>query len=70
MRNLALLSQTNVDFDEFIGVKPGAKITATAIDLDENVVYAAAECAREGSGEVSVDVFKIVRPTPHQSCAG
>ncbi|TFK65584.1 IkappaB kinase complex, IKAP component [Pluteus cervinus] len=56
MRNLAVLSQTDILLEY---LPKNARITATTIDLDENVLYAASESVNKDAKEVSVDVYKI-----------
>lgn len=53
MRNLALISS----WDSFIP-SSSSSITATTIDLDENVIYAASEITTL-DGQVQVDVWKM-----------
>lgn len=52
MRNLALISS----WDSFL--VPSSSITATAIDLDENVIYVASEY-NTLDGKVEVDVWRM-----------
>jgi len=51
MRNLALISS----WDSFL---PSSNITATTIDLDENVIYVASE-HNNLDGEIRVNVWKM-----------
>ncbi|KAF8058697.1 pol II transcription elongation factor [Lyophyllum atratum] len=51
MRNLTLFSINATDF-------PNANITATAVDLDENVIYATSERC-DPDGNVDVEVWKV-----------
>ncbi|KAF8661467.1 hypothetical protein AX16_001304 [Volvariella volvacea WC 439] len=59
MRNLALLATTIAKLDGVSSVAP--RITATAIDLDEKVLYLASERSNsdEDSGEVEVEIYKL-----------
>jgi hypothetical protein len=51
MRNLALVSSSTVSFE-----KPC--VSATAIDLDENIVYAVSE-KQSFDGEVNVELWRV-----------
>lgn len=51
MRNLALISSSTVSFENL-------DVSATTIDLDENIVYAASE-KQSFDGEVDVELWKV-----------
>jgi elongator complex protein 1 len=51
MRNLALVSSSTISFDNL-------HISATTIDLDENIVYAVSE-KQSFDGEVGVELWKV-----------
>ena len=55
MRNLALLGVSSQRFP----LADESLITATALDLDENAKYVAAECIKLDGG-VEIDVWKTV----------
>jgi elongator complex protein 1 len=54
MRNLALISS----WDSFLPSSSSSSITATTIDLDENVIYVASEHSTL-DGQVEVGVWKM-----------
>ena len=51
MRNISLLSSQSV-------LVPGAHITATALDLDRNVLYAASE-RQNLDADVDIEIWKV-----------
>lgn len=55
MRNLSLFATTTTEL-------PGAKVSATAVDLDEHYIYAASE-HQSPDGEVKVELWKTLQDT-------
>lgn len=55
MRNLSLIATEHDSFSY-----ANAHLTATAFDLDENVLYAASE-RKNQDGEVEVELWKVVQ---------
>lgn len=56
MRNLSLLSTDTTSLEP----GNGTNICATALDLDQHVLYAVSECQKDLDASVDVEIWKVL----------